>query len=60
MDCKNCDNRPAAVPYLVDESLELVAYRIKASNAERVRRAMSETGKSGGAIIDELIEKLLK
>lgn len=43
-----------------DETLETVAYRIKASNAERVRRAMSETGKSGGAIIDELIENGLK
>ncbi len=43
-----------------DETLELVSFRIKASNAERVRRAMSETGKSGGAIIDELIETLLK
>ena len=43
-----------------DETLELVAYRIKASNAERIRRAMSETGKSGGAIIDELIENSLK
>lgn len=43
-----------------DETLELVAYRIKASNAERVRRAMSATGKSGGAIIDELIEAMLK
>lgn len=43
-----------------DESLELVAYRIKASNAERVRRAMSATGKSAGAIIDELIENALK
>lgn len=43
-----------------DDTLELVAYRIKAANAERVRRAMSETGKSGGAIIDELIENALK
>ena len=43
-----------------DETLELVAYRIKKSNAERVRRAMSETGKSGGAIIDKLIEEKLK
>ena len=42
-----------------DETLELVAYRIKASNAERVRRAMSATGKSAGAIIDELIERCL-
>lgn len=43
-----------------DETLELVSYRIKTGNAERVRRAMSATGKSGGAIIDELIENYLK
>lgn len=55
------DEYDAAFGEIVDdETLELVAYRIKASNAERVRRAMSETGKSGGAIIDDLIEKLLK
>ena len=43
-----------------DESLTHISYNIKAENAERIRRAMSETGKSGGAIIDELIEKVLK
>lgn len=43
-----------------DDTLELVAYRIKAANAERVRRAMAATGKSCGAVIDELIEAMLK
>ena len=43
-----------------DESLTHISYNIKAENAERIRRAMSSMGKSGGAIIDELIEKYLK
>lgn len=42
-----------------DESLTHISYNIKIANAERIRRAMSETGKSGGAIIDELIERYL-
>lgn len=54
------DEYDAAFGEIVEsESLTHVSYNIKTGNAERIRRAMSETGKSGGAIIDELIERYL-
>ena len=39
-----------------DDSRELVAYQIKASNAERLRRASRSTGKTIAQVLDELIE----
>lgn len=42
-----------------DETQEMMAFRLKASNAERLRRAMTKTGKTAAQIVDELIENAL-
>jgi len=53
----NADDYQAEFGEIVeDDSQELVAYRIKASNAERVRRASRAGGKTAAQVIDELIE----
>lgn len=39
-----------------DGSQELVAYRIKASSAEKLRRASRASGKTAAQIINELID----
>lgn len=42
-----------------DETDCLISAIIKASNRERIRRAVEQSGKTIGAILDELIEKNL-
>lgn len=42
-----------------DETQEKITLRLKASNADRIRREMSKTGKSAAQIVDELIEASL-
>lgn len=43
-----------------DETQEMITLRVKASNAERIRREMTKTGKTAAQIVDELIENALK